>query len=114
MTNTLQFKLLKDDESYFLGALLTRLMPNKDLVSRKGVMVSILKMLAYNMPAAKDPAIPKFKDERTFKLSTMIKGASSSFNNLLKSFKVWQHAPRARARACSCRRAGARGNCALH
>lgn len=92
MTNTLQFKLLKDDESYFLGALLTRLMPNKDLVSRKGVMVSILKMLAYNMPAAKDPAIPKFKDERTFKLSTMIKGASSSFNNLLKSFKVRDHA----------------------
>jgi hypothetical protein len=87
MTNTLQFKLLTDDESYFLGALLLRWMPAKDTVERKGVLISILKMLSYNMPAAKDLDVPKFKDERTFKLSTMIKGASSSFNNLLKSFK---------------------------
>jgi hypothetical protein len=87
MTNSIQFKLLKDDEGYYLGALLTRLMPPKDIVHRKGVMISILKMLAYNQPAAKDLNIPRFKDDRTFKLSTMIKGASSSFSNLLKAFK---------------------------
>ena len=93
MTNSLQFKLLKDDETYHLGALLTRLMPPKDTgPGRKGLMISILKMLSYNILAAKDPAIPKFKDDRTFKLSTMIKGASSSFSNLLKQFKKFAQA----------------------
>ena len=58
MTNMLQFALLKDDEGYYLGALLTRLMPPKDTVQRKGVLSSI-KVLTYSQPVAKARTIAR-------------------------------------------------------
>ena len=89
LTGTLNIRVYPEDNTYQLACLLIRLLPFKDTALRKGVMQSIVKMLAYNPQTAQDTNFPKFQDTRTFKLSKMIQAGSSVFNTLLKNVRKY-------------------------
>ena len=89
LTGTLNIRVYSEDNTYQLACLLIRLLPLKDTALRKGVMQSIVKMLAFNPHTAQDTNFPKFQDTRTFKLSKMIQAGSSVFNTLLKNVRKY-------------------------
>jgi hypothetical protein len=68
MTSSLDFKILETDSTFHLGNMLLRFMPEAD-TNRKSTLMSLLRITSSNVSIAQSKDMPKWKDERKFKIS---------------------------------------------
>ena len=84
MTRTLSIKILEEDNTFILAAMLLRVLPDQDLVP--SIMLSILRVLCRNPGLSADPNIPKTAIQKG---GFFFKGGDNPFGKLLQQWQAW-------------------------
>ena len=84
MTHTITVKVLPEDDSFFMAAIMARMLPDQDLTP--SIMLSIIRVLSRNPGLVKDANIPRtaMKSGGFF-----FKGGDNPFGKLLQQWQAW-------------------------